>query len=65
METSIRSFVPLDKLGEGSFASVYKVQRVCDHQIYALKKVPLPILRSGWAIYLPKLKKMHSTKFAF
>lgn len=39
METNIRSFLPLDKLGEGSFASVYKVQRVCDQQIYALKKV--------------------------
>ena len=37
--TSINDFVPLDKIGEGSFSSVYKVRRINDHQIYALKKV--------------------------
>jgi hypothetical protein len=37
--TNIRSFAPLDKLGEGSFASVYKVRRLSDEKIYALKKV--------------------------
>lgn len=39
MSNSIRNFIPLDRLGEGSFASVYKVRRVSDQQIYALKKV--------------------------
>jgi serine/threonine protein kinase len=37
--SSIRSFTPMEKLGEGSFATVYKVKRVSDQQIYALKKV--------------------------
>jgi NIMA (never in mitosis gene a)-related kinase len=37
--TTIRSFLPIEKLGEGSFASVYKVQRISDRKIYALKKV--------------------------
>lgn len=37
--TNIRSFAPLDRLGEGSFASVYKVRRLSDQKIYALKKV--------------------------
>lgn len=46
METNIRSFKPIEKLGEGSFASVYKVERIYDHQIYALKKVLLFLGRS-------------------
>lgn len=37
--TSIRCFVPLEKIGEGSFATVYKVKRISDNSIYALKKV--------------------------
>ena len=37
--TSITNFVPLEKIGEGSFSSVYKVRRISDDQIYALKKV--------------------------
>ena len=40
--TSITNFIPLDKIGEGSFSSVYKVRRISDDQIYALKKVSLP-----------------------
>ena len=32
-------FLILDKLGEGSFSSVYKVKRKEDGLIYALKKV--------------------------
>ena len=44
--TSINDFVPLDKIGEGSFSSVYKVRRINDNQIYALKKVAVcPYLR--------------------
>ena len=41
MSTTVRSFLPINKLGEGSFASVYKVKRISDEQIYALKKVHL------------------------
>jgi serine/threonine protein kinase len=31
--------MPLAKIGEGTFSSVYKVKRVSDGGIYALKKV--------------------------
>lgn len=37
--SSIRDFVPLAKLGEGTFSTVYKVRRLSDQNIYALKKV--------------------------
>jgi NIMA (never in mitosis gene a)-related kinase len=37
--SSIRDFIPLVKLGEGTFSTVYKVRRVSDQKIYALKKV--------------------------
>ena len=37
--TSIVNFIPLEKIGEGSFSSVYKVRRITDDCIYALKKV--------------------------
>lgn len=37
--SSIRDFVPLTKLGEGTFSTVYKVRRLSDQKIYALKKV--------------------------
>ena len=35
------NFVPLGKIGEGSFSSVHKVRRVDDGKIYALKRVKL------------------------
>jgi NIMA (never in mitosis gene a)-related kinase len=35
----------LEKLGQGSFSSVYKVKRLCDGQLYAMKKVKLPMLK--------------------
>ena len=38
---SLKDFVILSKLGEGAYSSVYKVQRVADSQIYALKKVKM------------------------
>lgn len=41
MSSSIRDFVPLCKLGEGTFSTVYKVRRLSDQKIYALKKVKL------------------------
>jgi NIMA (never in mitosis gene a)-related kinase len=39
--TSIRDFVPLLKLGEGTYSTVYKVRRLSDDQVYALKKVKM------------------------
>lgn len=42
--SSIRSFIPLEKLGEGTYSNVYKVRRVDDNEIYALKKVKLNTL---------------------
>jgi serine/threonine protein kinase len=36
---TLSSFMPLAKIGEGTFSSVYKVKRVSDGGIYALKKV--------------------------
>lgn len=39
--TSIRDFVPLSKLGEGSFSTVYKVKRQSDQKVYALKKIKM------------------------
>lgn len=38
-QTTMRDFLPISKIGEGSYSSVYKVQRVNDGGIYALKKV--------------------------
>lgn len=39
VSSSLKSFNVLEKLGEGSFASVYKVQRIDDKKLYAMKKV--------------------------
>lgn len=36
---SFLDFVPISKLGEGSFGTVYKVRRLTDQKIYAMKKV--------------------------
>lgn len=41
---SLNDFVILEKLGSGSFASVYKARRLVDQQIYALKKIDLKAL---------------------
>ena len=38
---SLRDFVNLQKIGEGSYSSVHKVKRLSDNQEYALKKVKL------------------------
>jgi serine/threonine protein kinase len=43
--TSLTNFVPLAKIGEGSFSSVYQVRRVTDNKSYALKKVRYGRLR--------------------
>lgn len=37
----MRDFVILDKIGDGAYSEVYKVKRVSDGQIYALKKVKM------------------------
>ena len=37
--SSLKNFTVLEKLGEGSFACVYKVVRNDDQKVYALKKV--------------------------
>ena len=34
-------FQILSKLGEGAYSTVYKVKRIIDNQVYALKKVKL------------------------
>ena len=36
-----KNFKIIKKLGEGAFSKVYKVQRIMDNQIYALKKVQI------------------------
>lgn len=42
--SSLSDFKQLALLGEGSYSAVYKVLRLADQQIYALKKVKLPSL---------------------
>jgi serine/threonine protein kinase len=36
---SLRDFVIMEKLGQGSFAQVYKARRLTDQKLYALKQV--------------------------
>lgn len=38
---SLSQFMPLARLGTGSFSTVMKVRRKKDGQIYALKQVPM------------------------
>lgn len=38
---SVSDFEILAKLGEGAYSSVYKVRRIVDQAVYALKKVKL------------------------
>merc|ERR1719183_3230228 len=42
--TSLADFKQLALLGEGAYSAVYKVLRLADREIYALKKVKLPSL---------------------
>ena len=39
--TALKDFVIIQKLGDGAYSSVYKVRRVEDGQVYALKKVKI------------------------
>ncbi|KAM3135066.1 G2-specific serine/threonine protein kinase [Paramecium bursaria] len=41
--TQIEDFEVLEKLGDGSFAQVYKVKRKSDQQFYAMKKVNISL----------------------
>lgn len=43
---SLNNFYYYVTIGEGAYSSVYKVQRISDNQIYALKKVKLMNLSS-------------------
>jgi NIMA (never in mitosis gene a)-related kinase len=36
---SLNDFMILGKVGEGAFSTVYKVKRISDGNLYALKKV--------------------------
>merc|ERR1719183_1700030 len=42
--TSLADFKQLALLGEGAYSAVYKVLRMRDRELYALKKVKLPSL---------------------
>mmetsp|Transcript_50769 Transcript_50769/g.94929 ORF Transcript_50769/g.94929 Transcript_50769/m.94929 type:complete len:481 (+) Transcript_50769:90-1532(+) len=42
--TSLADFKQMALLGEGAYSAVYKVLRLADNEIYALKKVKLPSL---------------------
>lgn len=42
--TSLADFKQLALLGEGAYSAVYKVLRLADQEVYALKKVKLPSL---------------------
>jgi NIMA (never in mitosis gene a)-related kinase len=44
--TTLKKFDVIEKLGEGSFSCVYKVQRLDDKNYYAMKKVHLFLSRS-------------------
>ena len=37
----MEDFKIISKLGEGAYSTVYKVKRIIDNNIYALKKVKL------------------------
>lgn len=39
MASKLEDFDVLNRLGEGAYSSVYKVKRISDGKIYALKKV--------------------------
>ncbi len=42
--TTLKNFKQLALLGEGAYSAVYKILRLGDNKIYALKKVKLPSL---------------------
>lgn len=38
---SLKDFQMLEKLGEGAYSTVFKVKRLIDNELYALKKVKM------------------------
>ena len=42
---SLKNFEVLNKLGDGAFATVFKVRRRSDGELYALKKVKMTCLK--------------------
>ena len=44
--TKLRDFQIMSKLGDGAYSSVYKVKRLEDQEIYALKKVKIGMMSS-------------------
>ena len=50
----MNSFKIISKLGEGAYSIVYKVKRIIDNNVYALKKVKL--------LYLSEKEKQNSLK---
>ena len=42
---SLEQFEVMKELGDGTYSTVYKVRRLVDNQIYALKKVTINGLR--------------------
>lgn len=44
VSTSLKDFRQMALLGEGAYSAVYKILRLSDNKIYALKKVKLPNL---------------------
>jgi NIMA (never in mitosis gene a)-related kinase len=42
----IKNFQILSKIGEGAYSSVYKVRRISDNTIYALKRVKFMQLKA-------------------
>lgn len=44
-ESSLNDFHIIEEIGKGAFGSVFKVKRITDDEIYALKKVPMEKLK--------------------
>jgi NIMA (never in mitosis gene a)-related kinase len=44
--SAIRNFQTLKKLGEGAYSIVYKVKRLTDNEVYAMKKVKMGALKT-------------------
>lgn len=63
--TSLKDFIVVDKLGTGSFSSVYKVQRIDDKNYYAMKKVIIHSSRLKSIKWKKNKNKMLSIKLEF
>ncbi len=46
MQSQVSDFIILNKIGKGSYSTVYKVQRKSDMAYYAMKKIKLNELTS-------------------